>query len=171
MKSLVFLSLLVSIPVAARVTFHEHAAEDSVKSQFVKVYINKIHNAMDEDCSVAGLGAISVDESVRPTRPLLIPFISIGKYLKAYTSFKAYAPEEALKIDTPYGRYRLWASESGVMYAQDPKDANVSIDTWKAKKILGITREEHGDKELYLATLVLKAIKNKCKMTLEPAAR
>lgn len=169
MKRLVFISLLISVPIIARVTQNVPEADDSSSSQFVKVYINKIQNALPEECALAGLGALSADETVRPTRPLLVPFISIGSYLKQYTSLKAYAPEEALKIDTPYGRYRLWASESGVMYAQDPKDSGVSVDTWKAKKILGVTRDEHGGKKLYLATLVLKAIKNKFKMTLEAA--
>lgn len=172
MKRLVFISLLISAPVIARVTYNaQEQAEDSIKKHFVKVYINKIQNALSEDCSLVGLGAISADESVRPTTPLLVPFVSLDKYLKAYTSFKAYVPDAALKIDTPYGRYRLWASESGVMYAQDPKDTGLSIDTWKAKKILGITRDEHGGKELYQATLVLKAINNKLKMALDAAAR
>ena len=113
------------------------------------------------------------DRAVQPVRPLLIPFISIGTYLKQYASRQAYTPEGALEVLTPYGQYRLWASESGVMYAPDADSAVASLDGWKAKKLLGVTSEEHGGKKLYLASLVLRAIKDKSqkgklKVTLQP---
>lgn len=144
-----------------------NAASDEIENaakniSFIKVYINKISNTLSDDCSLNGL-ELPAERAIKPRHPLLIPFISISSYLTKYTSRKAYVPEEALKLQTPYGQFLLWASESGVMYAQDPEDAHASIDTWQAEKLMGITCEEHGGKKLYLASLILKAIKDKVK--------
>lgn len=156
--------LLFSLCIGAQI----NGAIQAPTEPFVKVFIHKIHNDLAQTCKLEGLGTVAHNEVVKPAHPLRIPFISIGTYLKQFAAGKAYTPEDALKIDTPYGRYCLWASESGVMYAQDPDDMNVSIDSWEAEKIVGVTREEHNNKNLYLATLVLKAIKNKLKIALEP---
>ncbi len=195
MKRILFLLLLISAhclssTIAAANTIASYSkrvvdsrsagAESSIKDKlddttdeaYVKVYINKIQNAVGDDCTINGF-AVPSDKAAKPIRPLLIPFISIGTYLKEYTSRRAFTPQGALEVLTPYGQFRLWASESGVMYAPDPDGDQSSHDGWKAKKLLGITRDEHGGKKLYLASLVLRAMKDKfnkdkLKMSLQP---
>ena len=124
------------------------------------------------NCSINGI-SLPYEKTVTSSRPVLIPFISIGNYLRKFSLQEAYTPEDALKIGTPYGMFRLWANEQGVMYARDTQDDRSSHEGWKAKKLLGITRAEHGGKKLFLASLVLKAIKDKSnkdkfKIALEP---
>ena len=165
MKRIISFSFLISMAFGVLVQQSYISAAAETHEQFVKVYIHKIHNNLSRDCAVEGL-EVSAENAVKPTHPLLVPFIPISTYLKQYTSLKAYTPDAALKIETPYGLYRLWASESGVMYAKDPSTTK-ALDSWKAKKIAAITRDEHGGKKLYIASLVLKAIKNKFKMSLE----
>jgi hypothetical protein len=133
---------------------------------FVKVYIAKCINQTAVDCSLEGTEVPS-EESVTLKQKLLIPFISIKTYLKEYATKQAYTPEHALKIHTPNGTYCLWASESGVMCAKDPQKS-ISLDNWKAKKLLGITQQEHAGKKLYLASLAFRVINNKFKISLEP---
>lgn len=181
MKRLLFLLLILSAHCASYMTF---AAKDeqsvSTDDAYVKIYINRIQNSLSESCSVRGAtfkqngqNALTLPSKAVKSAHLLIPFISIGSYLKEFTDKIPYIPQEALKIDTPYGQFGLWASESGVMYAQDPHDDKLSSDQWKAKKLVGITRDEHGGKKLFIASLVLKAIKgklkeDKLKIALEP---
>lgn len=136
--------------------------------QYVKVYIKEVNNTLKTDCSLQGV-ALPADEVLRLPRLLNVPFESIAKYLRKYTSSQAYVPENAMKLETPYGLFRLWASESGVMYAPDPQDNKLAIDkSWKAKKLLSITRDDHGGKKLYVASLVLRVLKNKFRVALEP---
>lgn len=169
MKRLFFSSFLLSIPFLGVLMQQSNVyAAAETQDQFVKVYIHKIQNNLSRDCSIAGF-EINAEDSARPARPLMVPFVSIATYLKQYTNSKAYTPDAALKIDTPYGLYRLWASESGVMYAKDPQTSK-ALDDWKAKKIVGVTCDEHGGKKLYIASLVLKAINNKLKVSLEQRA-
>ncbi len=143
--------------------------EQDSQNQFVPIYIQKIRNLTSASCSLEGL-PVAPDKTTRVSK-LLIPFISIASYLREYADKKAYTPEAALKITTPHGQYRLWASEAGVMYAPDAHDAVNSFDsTWEAEKILGTTARELGTKREYLATLVLKAYAHKkTTLALEPA--
>lgn len=141
---------------------------DQVEQSYIKVYIKEVNNTLKTDCSLQGLSLPSEDV-IRLPKLIHVPFESIAKYLKKYASSQAYVPENAMKLETPYGLFRIWASESGVMYAPDPEDSKQSTDTsWKAKKLLSITRDEHGGKKLYVASLVLKVLKNKFKVALEP---
>lgn len=141
------------------------------KNTFVPIYIQKIKNLTTTPVSLEGLPA-APEKTTRIASTVLIPFVSIATYLREYASKKAYTPQEALTITTSNGRYRLWASESGVMCAHDPQDDASSLDNaWEAEKILGTTARELGPKEKYIATLVLKkaAHTNKTTIFLEPA--
>lgn len=141
------------------------------KNTFVPIYIQKIKNLTSTPVSLEGLPAAS-DKTTRIASKVLVPFISIASYLREYADKKAYTPQAALTITTASGRYRLWASESGVMCARDPQDDASSLDSaWEAEKILGTTARELGPKKEYLATLVLKAVAytNKTSIFLEPA--
>ena len=140
------------------------------KSKFVPIYIEKIRNMTGGQCSIESLPA--TPEKTTRVGKLLVPFISIATYLRKYADNKKYTPEGSLKIQTPQGKYRLWASESGVMCAPDPQDEAATLDsTWEAEKILGTTARELTSKKEFLATLVLKATahQKKTNISLEPA--
>lgn len=141
------------------------------QTKFVPIYIQKIKNLTSTPVSLESLPAAS-EKTTRIASKILIPFISIASYLREYAEKKAYTPQEALTIITASGRYRLWASESGVMCARDSRDEAASLDNvWDAEKILGTTARELGPKKEYIATLVLKAAAqtNKTTIFLEPA--
>jgi hypothetical protein len=142
----------------------------SEESPFIKIFVQNIKNESQVDCDVEHTHVPSL-EKLKLARPLEIPFISIKHYLREYASKKAYTPQAALKIETPHWQYRLWSSESGVMLARNPQDAKVSLENWKAKKILSNGKHEHPGKKLYLASLVFKVINNKFTISLVEPAR
>lgn len=146
--------------------FHAYCTADSASNQFIKIYIQNIKNNSQDNCMLERIVA-PAQETVSLAKPVEIPYISIRKYLREYASKKAYTPEEALKIATPQGLYRLWASESGVMCARDPRENTVSFN-WKAKTVLENIHQRLTGKKTYL-TLALAVLKNKLKVSLEPA--
>ncbi len=139
-------------------------------TQIIPIYIQKIKNMTASTISVESTSA-APEKTTRLSSKLLIPFVSLATYSREYACKKAYTPEEALTIATAAGRYRLWASESGVMCARDPHDDISSLDSaWDAEKILGNTKRELGAKKELLATLVFARIKNnEPTICLEPA--
>lgn len=134
-------------------------ADQVIDNSYIQVFIKKVRNGLQDDCSLNSIPLPS-GKVVKISQGLRIPFISIGNYLRECTERVAYVPEKALKIQTPYGGFRVWADQRGVLYAPDPRGGR-SQEDWKAKKLIGITADEHGGKELFLASLVLKVIKGK----------
>ncbi|MBA3751458.1 hypothetical protein H0X06_01475 [Candidatus Dependentiae bacterium] len=136
-------------------------------SQFVPVFLRAVKNTSSSQCTIEK-NIVPSRETLQFSQPLSIPFISIRNYLKEYTADRPYVPKQALKIDTGLGRFRVWASETGVMYAPDIKQEHFSSDTWEAEKICGNTKVEHESKSRCLLIMVLKVLKNRLKITLEP---
>ena len=167
MKRILFFLLLPLITCTVWASQKNDAPDES---PYIKVYIQKVFNKLTEDCSLNGL-PLPADESVKLLRPILIPFVSIRNYIKHYTAQnaerKAFTPDAALSIQTPDGNFRLWASESGIMYAPDPATMRNSLDNWNEETLLAIKREEHNGKKLLLATLVVKTMQNKINLALE----
>jgi hypothetical protein len=153
-----------SMLIGAFLTAFAYATQDASSNPALKIVIQGIKNTTSADCTIERISAPR-GESFQLRRPIEIPYISIRKYLREYASRRAYTPEGALKIATSQGLYRLWASESGVMYARDPKEL-ASLDTWKAKTLLENDQQKRGTSYV---TLVLAVLKNKFKISLEPA--
>ena len=142
-------------------------AEITENGQLPKLYIQSVKNGTGADCTLEH-ACIFADKVVRLNHPIEIPYVSIRKYLREYVSRAMHTPDEALKIVTPRGLYRLWVSESGVMCARDPKDIKVSFDTWKAKTLFSNNDQKLMGKKIYLGLVLAALKKNKIKMSLEP---
>ncbi len=129
---------------------------------FVKFAIQKIKNDMPDGCTV-GHTEVPAEGTLSLKSPLIIPFISLKSYLKEFLA-GPFAPEDSLSLATKYGKFRLWASESGILCARDPKE--VELDPWEVETLSGITSKEHSGKALCLATLVFKFINGKTQISL-----
>ncbi len=142
-------------------------AEITENGQVPKLYIQSVKNSTGADCAL-GNARIPAKKAVRLNHPIEIPYVSIRKYLREYALRMVFTPDEALKIMTPQGLYRLWSSESGVMCARDPKDIKVSFDTWKAKTLFSTNEQQLMGKKIYLGLVLAALKKNKVKISLEP---
>lgn len=133
---------------------------------FVKFAIQKIKNDMPDSCTI-GHTEIPAEGTLSLKSPLMIPFISLKSYLKEFVSRRPFAPEDSLSLATKHGKFRLWASESGILCARDPKEVELELDgPWEVETLSGITSKEHSGKALCLATLVFKLLNGKTQISL-----
>lgn len=130
----------------------------------VKLAIQKITNETSDDCAI-GQTAIPAEGTLNLRPPLEIPFISLKSYLKEFVSQRPFAPAGALSIRTGQGKFKLWATESGILCARDPKEVELSFDgPWEVETLSG--RKDHTGKPLCLATLVFTLLKGRTKISL-----
>ncbi|MBA2306606.1 hypothetical protein H0W26_00520 [Candidatus Dependentiae bacterium] len=134
---------------------------------FMQVALESVKNTLPSACSIHDKRVLA-QETTQFTKPLTVPFISIRNYLKEYTANRPYIPKEALSIDTTFGRFRLWASEQGVVCAPDIKQRGFSCDVWDTETLFDHATGEQTMKKRCLLVLVLKVLKNKLKIVLEP---
>jgi hypothetical protein len=133
-------------------------------NSLVHFAIKKIKNDTPYRCTVDKT-EVYPEGTLSLKSPLSVPFISLKSYLKKVLSQKPFVPEKALQILTAHGKYLLWASESGIQCARDPKEVELEIDApWQVETLS--SPKEHEGKTLSLATLVFNLFQGKTKISL-----
>lgn len=133
---------------------------------FLPVVVGSVKNLLTSECSVQDTIALA-KKTTKLENPLMVPFISIRNYLSEYTANRPYIPEKALLVKTSLGCFHLWANEQGVVCAPDLKQKAL-FDEWDPETLCAHGTSEDTARKRSLVVLVLKMLKDKVKIALEP---
>lgn len=84
--------------------------------------------------------AIQVDSNSSMQVSIKIPFISINKYMREFVKNIPFTPKKAIKLEIKNKSYFIWANESGIICAPDPKDFD-NIAQWNTKTLFSVDKE------------------------------